>query len=57
MEEKMIYVPLDEYTDKVIKCGRVKALEEYVKAQKYAISRKNIAAILGFELPKEDDDE
>lgn len=57
MEEKMICVPLDEYTDMAVMLGRVKALEEYVKVQNYTISREDIAALLGFELPKEGDDE
>ena len=57
MEEKMICVPLDEYTDMAVMFGRVKALEEYVKVQNYTISREDIAALLGFELPKEGDNE
>lgn len=52
MEEKMIYVPLDEYTDMAVLFGRAKALEEYTKVKNY-IGREDIAALLGFELPKE----
>lgn len=57
MEEKMISVPLDDYTDMAIMHGRVKALEAFVNSEKYSISKENIACILGFELKKGEGDE
>lgn len=57
MEEKMINVPLNQYTDMAIMCGRVKAFEQYVDSQKYNIEKDTIAAILGFGLSERSNDE
>lgn len=55
MEEKMIMIPLDDYTDMVLMRGRYEAFENYIKAQKYDVSRTTIAGILGLELEEKKD--
>lgn len=57
MEEKMINVPLEQYTDMAVVYGRTESLKEYVKNAKYAVDREVIAAIIGFELSMGGDDE
>lgn len=55
MKEKMIPVPLDDYTDLVVMLGQVKALKAYIDTEKYSISKKMIASILGFEVKPDEE--
>lgn len=55
MEEKMIQIPLDDYTDLVVMLGRVKALKAYIDTEKYSISKESVASILGFEVKPDEE--
>lgn len=55
-ESGIIPITVELYTEMVATCENAKALERYVKREKYDVSREKIAAILGFglEVSKED---
>lgn len=55
MEEKMIPVPLDDYTDLAFLAGRVKALEAYINTEKYSLSKEAVAGILGLEVKPDEE--
>lgn len=50
MDEKMIYVPLELFSELMELKGREQAFERFVNSTKYSIDRGDCAAILGFEL-------
>lgn len=56
MDEKMIYVPLELFSELMELKGREQAFERFVNSTKYSIGREDCAAILGFELKAVEED-
>ena len=54
-DEIMVYVPLSRYENYVRIAERVEVLKAYTIGEKYSISRDQIAAVLGFELPSKEE--
>lgn len=50
MDEKMICVPLELFSELMEMKGRVQAFEGFVNGSKYSIDRRDCAVFLGFEL-------
>lgn len=57
MEDRiiMVSVPLSSYEDGVRAMARIEALKALTIKEKYSISPKDIAAVLGFELPNKEE--
>lgn len=53
MDENMIYVPLDLFKELVEANGRMKSFASFVRRSDYSISKKECAAVLGFELEED----
>lgn len=52
-EDRTIPITRELYDELITSYASVKALERYVMLERYDVSRKKIAAILGFELKDE----
>ena len=55
MEKLLISVPLENYEAGVAALARIKAMRSFTIKSAYNISKEDIAAILGFELPIKED--
>lgn len=55
MEKTLLSVPLENYEAGVTALARIKAMRSFTIKSTYNISREDIAAILGFELPVKED--
>lgn len=56
-EKTMIYVPAEMVQELCELKGRVSAFAGWVKKERYTINREDCAAMLGFEIPKEENNE
>ena len=54
MDEKTVNINIDRYEKFIAMETRCKVLELYVIGEKYSISKKVVAGIIGFELPEKD---
>ncbi len=55
METIMINIPLKNYEDGIVAKARIEALIAFTVKSNYNISKEDIASILGFELPKKEE--
>lgn len=55
MEKLLINVSLENYEAGVAALARIKAMRSFTIKSTYNISREDIAAILGFELPTKEE--
>lgn len=56
MEEAKILVPVSEYSDSIRREERLEIVREYVQNNQF-VSREVIAKIMGFEIPREENNE
>ena len=53
---KKVEIGLNEYKDFIKQSVEIEVLHKHFEAENYSVSKKVIAAIFGWELPKEEDD-
>jgi hypothetical protein len=55
VEKLLISIPLENYEDGIAALTKIEAMKAFTVKSAYNISREDIAAILGFELPVKED--
>jgi hypothetical protein len=55
VEKTLISIPLENYEAGVAALARIKAMRSFTIKSTYNISKEDIAAILGFELPTKEE--